>query len=300
MLKIAYSPIYVLPLPPGHRFPMEKYELIPQQLLFEGTVTPDNFFVPTLVEDAVIHWTHSPNYLQRLKTLSLDKQEVRRIGFPLSQWLIEREFLITSGTVECALYALQYGAAMNVAGGTHHAFRDKAEGFCILNDIAVAANYLLHRKLAKQIIIIDLDVHQGNGTAALFEHMPQVFTFSMHGANNFPYKKEKSDLDISLADGTTDEIYLENLEKILEPLLEKVQPDFVFYLSGVDVLATDKLGRLNLSIAGCKQRDRLVLEAIKKRNLPIVIVMGGGYSPKINDIVQAHCNTYRLVQEIFF
>jgi acetoin utilization deacetylase AcuC-like enzyme len=300
MLKIAYSPIYVLPLPEGHRFPMEKYELIPAQLLYEGSITNENLFTPTPLEDTILYWTHDPNYVQRLSALSLDKQEIRRIGFPLSQWLIEREILIAGGTVECALYALQYGIAINVAGGTHHAFADRGEGFCILNDIAIAANYLLRRKLVRKIMIIDLDVHQGNGTAALFAHTPNVFTWSIHGANNFPYKKEKSDFDLALPDNASDLLYLNTLENFLEPLLNRVSPEFVFYLSGVDVLATDKLGKLALSQAGCKQRDRLVLEALRRRKLPVTVVMGGGYSSQISDIVQAHCNTYRLALEIFF
>jgi acetoin utilization deacetylase AcuC-like enzyme len=189
---------------------------------------------------------------------------------------------------------------MNIAGGTHHAFTDRGEGFCLLNDIAIAANYLLYHKLAKKILVVDLDVHQGNGTAQIFSNKPEVFTFSMHGAGNYPLHKEKSDLDIALPDHTDDATYLQLLSKQLPRLIDEVQPEFIFFLSGVDVLATDKLGRLSMSIAGCKERDRLVLSLCKDNNIPVAVSMGGGYSQRIADIVEAHANTYRVAQEIFF
>ncbi|GAA0893730.1 histone deacetylase [Fulvivirga kasyanovii] len=300
MLKIAWSDIYSHPLPENHRFPMLKYELLPEQLLYEGTIGNKNIFSPQKPDESLILRTHDPLYWDKLKYLSLSRSEIRKTGFPLSRQLVEREITILNGTVQCALYALQYGIAMNIAGGTHHAFSDRGEGFCLLNDIAVASNYLLDNELARQVLVVDLDVHQGNGTAEIFQNDSRVFTFSMHGANNYPLHKECSDLDIALPDGTTDAFYLNTLEVNLKNLLDQVQPDFLFFQSGVDVLGTDKLGRLNLSIAGCRDRDKVVLQCAKERNIPLVASMGGGYSEDIKIIVEAHANTYRLAQEIYF
>lgn len=300
MLKIAWSEKYAHSLPQGHRFPMEKYVLLPEQLLYEGTVTTENFFQPQLIDEQYILNTHAVSYWERLKTLQLDKHEIRKTGFPLSSELVQREIQIAEGTRQCAKHALRYGLAMNIAGGTHHAFTDRGEGFCLLNDIAIAANYLLAQSLAKQILVIDLDVHQGNGTAEIFRNNKSVFTFSMHGKNNYPLKKEQSDLDIALEDHTDDTTYLSLLDFHLKRLIDTVEPDFVFFQSGVDVLATDKLGRLAMTIAGCKERDRKVIETCKRNMLPLVISMGGGYSTRIAHIVEAHANTYRLAQEIFF
>jgi acetoin utilization deacetylase AcuC-like enzyme len=300
MLKIAWSEIYVHPLPAGHRFPMEKYALLPEQLIYEGTVRAENFFRPSFMPEELILSTHTAEYWHKLKNLSLSKAEMRATGFPLSQALIDREVIIAQGTMECAKFALQSGIAMNVSGGTHHAFSNRGEGFCLLNDMAIAANYLLINQLAKKILIIDLDVHQGNGTAELFRNQPLVFTFSMHAEKNYPLRKEKSDLDIGLPDGTTDDFYLSILQKVLAKLLAEVQPDFIFYLAGVDILASDKLGRLAVSREACKNRDKIVLNWAKQYQIPICVSMGGGYSPKISDIVEAHANTFRLAQEIYF
>lgn len=279
---------------------MAKYELLPEQLLYEGTVTSAHFFAPERADDEAILSVHTAEYVDKLRHLRLSAAEIRRTGFPLSAELVEREWLITQGTIQGSLYARQYGAAMNIAGGTHHAFADRGEGFCLLNDIAVAARYLLDHRYARQILVVDLDVHQGNGTARIFEHDPRVFTFSMHGEKNYPAHKERSDLDIGLADGTTDEAYLQLLAQHLPRLLDTVQPDFVFYLSGVDVLKTDKLGKLALSIQGCRQRDRFVYQQCRQHRLPVMTSMGGGYSHRLADIVEAHANTYRAAQEIFF
>jgi len=300
MLKIAYNPKYVHPLPAGHRFPMLKYELIPAQLLHEGLITTENLFSPGELSEEVILWTHDKIYWEQLRDLTLPPAAQRRTGFPLSKALIEREKLIAAGTIEGCRYALEYGVAFNVAGGTHHAGSDWGEGFCLLNDHAVAANYLLHNNLSSSILIIDLDVHQGNGTAEIFKNNPAVFTFSMHGANNFPFRKEKSDLDIALADGTGDEEYMQFLKETLPGVINRQKPDFVFYLSGVDVLATDKLGKLKLSKAACKERDRCVFEQCISNNIPVQVSMGGGYSPGITDIVEAHCNTYRVADDLYF
>ncbi|GIV35883.1 MAG: histone deacetylase [Cyclobacteriaceae bacterium] len=300
MLKVAWSPHYVLPLPPNHRFPISKYEVLPQQLLYEGTLRAENFFEPEPVEDYHILGVHEPAYWNKLKTLTLTPSEIRRTGFPLTPDFIKRETIIAQGTLLCTHYALQHGVAMNIAGGTHHAFSYKGEGFCLLNDQTIAANYVLRHGLAARILIVDLDVHQGNGTAQIFRNQPQVFTFSMHGANNYPLFKENSDLDIGLPDGTQDAFYLKTLEVNLKNLIDQFQPDFMFYQCGVDILATDKLGRLNITREGCRQRDRVVLETARRNKIPLVASMGGGYSEDFRDIIEAHANTYRLAQEIFF
>src|SRR5690606_31079360 len=233
-------------------------------------------------------------------SLSLTPAEVRRVGFPLNERVVTREVTIAEGTLRCAEFALNYGVAMNIAGGTHHAFTYKGEGFCLLNDIAIAANYLLANRFVKQVLVVDLDVHQGNGTAQIFQREPRVFTFSMHGANNYPLIKEQSDLDIGLPDHTEDAFYLRTLETNLNSLIDHVKPEFIFFQSGVDILATDKLGRLSISREGCKQRDRIVLETARRNKIPLVASMGGGYSENFFDIIEAHANTFRLAQEIYF
>jgi acetoin utilization deacetylase AcuC-like enzyme len=300
MLKIAWSESYVLPLPAHHRFPMSKYEILPQQLIHEGTILQENIFHPTPIETKWILSTHDHEYWHRLSSLSLTSTEVRRTGFQLTQPLVDRETVIANGTLQCSRYALQYGIAMNIAGGTHHAFTNKGEGFCLLNDIAMAANFLLNENLAKQILVVDLDVHQGNGTAQIFENDHRVFTFSMHGVNNYPLQKERSDLDIGLADYANDRLYLSILEVNLKNCIEQILPDFIFYQSGVDILATDKLGRLSITREGCKERDRMVLNIARESKIPLVASMGGGYSPDFRDIIEAHANTFRLAQHIFF
>lgn len=300
MLKIAWSEIFAHSLPEGHRFPMLKYDLLPEQLLYEGTITQSNLFAPEALQEEYILDTHDAVYWKRLHNLELTPSEIRKTGFPLSNELVNREVVIMNGTVQAALFALEHGIGMNIAGGTHHAFTDRGEGFCLLNDIGIAANYLLKHKGFNKILVVDLDVHQGNGTAQIFQHEPRVFTFSMHCGHNYPFHKEKSDLDVPLADGTDDKTYLETLEQTLPRLLDEVQPEFVFFQSGVDVLSTDKLGKLSMSIQGCKDRDCLVLELCHRNKLPVAVSMGGGYSKQIAHIVEAHANTFRLAQHIFF
>lgn len=300
MLKIAYSPVYKYELPDGHRFPMIKYELIPEQLLYEGAVTHDNFFHPEQLDRSQLILTHTKDYLDKLENLSLDRKEVRNIGFPVKKQLIERGKYIAHGTLECAHHAQKYGCAMNIAGGTHHSFADRGEGFCIYNDIAISSNILLHEGIVKKILVIDLDVHQGNGTAKIFERDDRVFTFSMHGERNYPTRKEISNLDIGLPDKTEDDLFLKTLMNTLPRLIDEVQPDIIFYLSGVDIIESDKLGRLSVSKEGCKKRDRYVFEQCKLNNIPVAVSMGGGYSPKISDIVDAHSNTFREALDVFF
>ena len=279
---------------------MEKYDLLPRQLLHEGTCTEVNFFEPKKVDDFHILRCHTKEYLDDLKNLQITPKAQRKTGFPLSQELVNRELIITQGTIECCHYALENGIAMNIAGGTHHAYTDHGEAFCLLNDQAIAARYLQEKRLAKHILIVDLDVHQGNGTAEIFKDDPSVFTFSMHGKANYPFKKETSDLDIALETNTGDEAYLKILQEILPKLIREQQPDFIFYLCGVDILATDKLGKLGCSVAGCKERDRSVLQTCYDLQIPVQCSMGGGYSPDIKVIIDAHANTFRVAQEIYF
>ena len=300
MLKIAYHPIYRHPLPEGHRFPMQKYDLLPQQLLHEGTCDPENFFEPGFPSDADVLRAHTGSYYQALREGTLSRRDMRKVGFPWSPELVERELRIAQGTIMGCHFALEHGVSMNIAGGTHHAYSDRGEAFCMLNDQAIGAHYLLDQGLAKRILILDLDVHQGNGTAEIFSRVPEVFTFSMHGKANYPFRKEESDLDVPLAPGTGDEEYLSALEKHLSALKKLVDPDFIFYLSGVDILATDKLGTLGVSPEGCRTRDELVFQWCHRHNLPVQCSMGGGYSPQLRTIVEAHANTFRMAQFIFF
>ena len=298
-MKIAFHPIYKHPLPEGHRFPMLKYELLPEQLLHEGTAQSSDFFEPEICDLKHVLAVHQKEYVNNLLNLTLDPKLARKIGFPLSKDLIERELRIAQGTISGCNFALQNGISFNIAGGTHHAFSDKGEAFCMLNDQAIGAKYLLDNNLAKRILIIDLDVHQGNGTAEIFSKNDKVFTFSMHGKNNYPFKKEISDLDIELDNNTNDSTFLSILNDTLPKLINNNKPDFIFYLSGVDILETDKLGKLSCTINGCKQRDEIVFSICKKLEIPVQVSMGGGYSPEIKTIIEAHANTYRVASQIF-
>ena len=279
---------------------MIKYELIPEQLIRENTCSDKNFFKPEMIDEKIVLKTHQLQYFNRLKKQKLSSKEIREIGFPLSKDLYIREMTISKGTIDCVNFSIDNGISMNIAGGTHHAFYDRGEAFCMLNDQAIAANYILDNGLGKKILIIDLDVHQGNGTASIFKNNDSVFTLSFHGKNNYPFRKEKSDLDIELDDNTDDEIYLNLLKETIPEILDKTEPDFIFYLSGVDVLKNDKLGRLSMSIEGCKERDKYIIETCYNNSIPIQISMGGGYSSILKDIIEAHSNTFRLAQEIYF
>lgn len=294
MSFISWRPLYNYPLPEGHRFPMLKYELIHDQLLYLGIVTEEDFIAPSLLNLEHLHGVHSEDYRRRLLNLDLNEKEVRRIGLPVNEEMVSRELHITQGTITAAENAIEYGIGFNVAGGTHHAGSNWGEGFCMLNDQAVAARYLLNNCDINQILIIDLDVHQGNGTAEIFEKEERVFTFSMHGENNFPFKKEYPDLDVGLPDGTNGEEYMSVLIPHLEDLFLKVNPDFVFYQAGVDVLESDRMGRLKLTHEDCKIRDRAVFNACLSANVPVQVSMGGGYSSDIKKIVNAHCQTFEV------
>lgn len=285
---------------------MIKYELLPQQLLHEGTASPSDFFEPSkLCSDLDVLRVHTQSYLEDLKSLKLERRAARKLGFPLSVQLVERELRIAQGTIEGCLKSLDHRISMNIAGGTHHAYTDHGEAFCLLNDQAIAARYLQYHNIAEKILIVDLDVHQGNGTAEIFEDDDSVFTFSMHGAGNYPFKKETSDLDIAVPDGSDDSYYLNELKHTLPDLIAQENPNFIFYLCGVDVLESDKLGRLSMSLEGCKERDRFALSAFAKARtsknnvIPVQCSMGGGYSPEIKTIIEAHANTFRMAREIF-
>lgn len=300
MLPIAYHPIYKHPLPEGHKFPMLKYDLLPQQILLQGIAEESDFFGPEPVDLRHVLAIHEKDYIDSLLNLTLDAKAQRKIGFPLSAELVERELRITQGTIVGCEKALQMGIAFNIAGGTHHAFTNRGEAFCMLNDQAIAAKYLLDNKLASKILIIDLDVHQGNGTAEIFQNNPKVFTFSVHGRTNYPFKKEISDLDIALDDKTSDDEYLKIIGEYVPKLIAQEKPDFIFYLSGVDILNSDKLGRLGCTLDGCKKRDEIVFSNCKKFEIPVQVSMGGGYSPEIKTIIDAHANTFRVAADLYF
>lgn len=299
MFPIAFHPVFKYPVPEGHRFPMDKYELLPLQLLREGTAEESDFFSPEPIDMPPVYAAHDRAYTDRFVAGKLTRQEIRRIGFVQTPLLVERELRIARGTVDGALKALETGIAFNIAGGTHHASSDAGEGFCMINDQAVAAQYLVDHKKARQVLIIDLDVHQGNGTADIFTNEPRVFTFSMHAKNNYPFRKKQSDLDLELPDRTDDNAYLALLLDTLPGLIERVKPDFIFYQAGVDILATDKLGRLSCTIAGSRQRDEVVLHTAHKHGIPVQCSMGGGYSPHIKTIIEAHANTYRVARQLY-
>jgi acetoin utilization deacetylase AcuC-like enzyme len=300
MFPIAFHSIFKHPLPEGHRFPMLKYELLPQQLLHEGIALKTDFFEPEIIPIETVLRIHTKEYVSDLLDLTLDARAARKIGFPLSKELVERELRIAQGTILGSEKAFETIVAFNIAGGTHHAYSNRGEAFCLLNDQAIAAQYLLDKKLAKKILIIDLDVHQGNGTAEIFQKNDNVFTFSTHGKSNYPFKKETSDLDIAFEDNTSDEDFLKTISEIIPKLIAQQKPDFIFYLAGVDILASDKLGKLGCSIDGCKKRDEIVFQNCERYQIPVQVSMGGGYSPEIKTIIEAHANTYRVAKDILF
>lgn len=299
MVTLAYSEAYLYTLPEGHKFPITKYQLVKQQLVYEGTITPDQVYDPGLVDPDLILRVHTADFWSAIQNYALPPRMVRRIGLPINEVSVGRSRNSVAGTVQAALRALEVGVGINLAGGTHHAYADRGEGFSLLNDMAIAARYLLDARRVRQVLFVDLDVHQGNGSAVLFQQEPRVFTFSMHGEDNYPIAKERSDLDVGLPTGTTDEVYLSALEKHLDHLLDSVRPDILFFQSGVDVLATDKLGRLSLTREGCRARDEAVVSRCHRLGIPLVTVMGGGYSPRMVDLVEAHANTTRVVMQYY-
>ncbi|MEM9829534.1 MAG: histone deacetylase [Bacteroidota bacterium] len=290
-IPIFFSDKHLYALPKNHRFPIDKYILVKEQLLYQGIIQREQITDPGVCSEEDILRVHTPEYWQAVKTQTLLPRMVRRIGLPNTETSVNRARNSVAGTIAAAEAALQTGLGVNLAGGTHHAYPDRGEGFSTLNDIAIASRRLLAQGLVERILVIDLDVHQGNGNAFIFQNDPAVFTFSMHGKDNYPLKKEHSDWDIALPTGTNDNEYLKLLEDALPKLLERQQPQLVFYQSGVDVLVTDRLGKLVLTKAGCRRRDELVFEHCFQSGIPVVTTMGGGYSERMADIVDAHCNT---------
>lgn len=294
MIHIAYHDCYPHKLKANHKFPMKKYSELAYRLVSQRIFTKHNFFYPDLLDESILRLTHEVSYIYKAKSLLLDKLEERRLGFPQSKELYERELRIVEGTVKGALFALENGLSFNIAGGTHHAFTNKGEGFCMFNDIAVSVNYLLEKQLIGKALVIDLDVHQGNGTAQILSNNKQVFTLSVHGKNNYPLKKEISDLDIELEDLTSDEKYLSVISKLIPELIESEKPNIVYYLAGADILESDKFGRLSVSIEGAKKRDELVFGNCKESDIPVMCVMGGGYSKDLELILETHLNTFKV------
>ena len=297
--RLFYSPYYYAEIGEGHVFPIRKFELVRDLLLSEGTISAEEIVEPPPAQREDLHLVHTEDYISRLVKGTLTSKEIRRLGLPWSQSLVRRSFHAISGTIEAAKLAVQTGIASNLAGGTHHAYPDRGEGFCVLNDIAVAIRVLQREKLAERFLVIDCDVHQGNGTAFIFRDDPAIFTFSMHGAKNYPLHKERSSLDIELADGTGDTEFLETLEQAL-PRIFLHNPDVIFYLGGADPYEKDKLGRLGLTKRGLTERDQMVLEFARERHTPIVTTMSGGYAAEITDTVEIHANTIRAVKKVFF
>jgi acetoin utilization deacetylase AcuC-like enzyme len=297
--RLYYSPYYYADIGEGHVFPIRKFELVRDTLLADGTLAADEIVepAPAAVEDLLL--VHTEDYITRLRSGELTAKEIRKLGLPWSESLVRRSFHAISGTINAAKDCLTSGIASNLAGGTHHAYPDRGEGFCVLNDIAVAIRVLQRDGLARRFLIVDLDVHQGDGTAFIFRDDADVFTFSMHGAKNYPLFKQASSLDIELADKTADEEYLETLEHALSRVILH-DPDVIFYLAGADPYEKDKLGRLGLSIDGLRRRDEMVLRFARDRGVPIVTAMSGGYAADIDDTVEIHANTIRAVKKVYF
>lgn len=297
--RICYSPYYYADIGEGHVFPIRKFELVREKLLAEGTLSSEEIFEPEPAAVADLLLVHTEDYITRLVDGELTAKEVRKLGLPWSRSLVRRSFHAISGTINAAKNCISSGIASNLAGGTHHAYPDRGEGFCVLNDVAVAIRVLQRDRSAERFLIVDLDVHQGDGTAFIFRDSPEVFTFSMHGAKNYPLFKQTSSLDIELHDKTGDDEYLDTLEHALERV-RMHDPDVIFYLAGADPYAMDKLGRLGLSIEGLRRRDEMVLRFARDAGVPIVTTMSGGYAANINDTVEIHCNTIRAVKSVYF
>jgi len=293
-MKAFYSDHFTLPLPEGHRFPMAKYSFLRQRVMEAGLFAPGELQEARPAGDDQLLLAHDPDYVERVVNGRLTEKEVRRIGFPWSPEMVERSRRSVGATIQAARAALAEGFGANLAGGTHHAYPDHGEGFCVFNDVAVAARVLQAEGRVRQVLVIDCDVHQGNGTAAIFANDPSVFTFSIHGAKNFPFHKEVSDLDIALPDGAGDEVYLEALERGLQEALERAGAGLAFYLAGADPFQGDRLGRLALTKEGLVRRDRLVFTACRDQGLPLAITMSGGYATRVEDIVEIHFNTLAL------
>ena len=298
-LPIVYHPDYVTPLPPEHRFPMGKFGKIYETILDEGVIRLDQVHQPEMIPVAWIEQVHAPKYVKAYREGSLDRKAQRRIGLPWSAALVTRTCTAVSGTVLTAQLALKQGLACNTAGGTHHAFVDYGSGFCIFNDLAITSRAIQMLGLAKKILIVDLDVHQGDGTAAIFQNDPSVFTFSVHCRINFPFRKQQSDLDVALEEGLGDQDYLRALTDHLPDLLTEFKPDLVLYDAGVDPHQDDRLGKLALTDEGLYQRDRYVLQTCVSAGFPVATVVGGGYSKDINVLAGRHALLFQAATEVY-
>ena len=294
-----YSDHYTIELPANHSFPIQKYRLIREQLVTEGVLGSEDLLEPTLVAPTDVRLVHTDEYWAQLTSGTLSANAIRRLGLPWSEALVRRSRASVQGTLTAARIAIRDGVAINLAGGTHHAFPDRGEGYCVLNDIAIAIRCLQRDAWMQRMAVIDCDVHQGNGTAAIFAKEPDVYTFSMHGANNFPLVKVPGKLDIGLPDGTGDEEYLRILETTVARILAEFRPGLIFYLAGVDPHERDRLGRLRLTHEGLRRRDEFVLQACRDAGIPVAITLGGGYGQDIQDTVEAHCNTVRAARALF-
>ena len=293
-MKVFYSDHFVLPLPEGHRFPMTKYSVLRERIAGSSVCGPNELREPEAVTDEEILRAHSPDYLRRVVSGTLTEKEIRRIGFPWSERMVERSRRASGGTVGACLAALEDGFAANLAGGTHHAFADRGEGYCVFNDSAIAARAVQAAGLVERVVVVDTDVHQGNGTAAILAGDPTMFTFSIHGEKNFPFHKEESDLDVPLPDGADDATFLEALCEGLEQALDASEPGLAIYLAGADPFVGDRLGRLAVTKAGLAERDRIVLEGCRERGIPVAVTMAGGYSRDVGDIVDVHFQSVGL------
>ncbi len=292
-MRVSYGPDYFVPLPPRHPFPMGKFPALHRLLLDEGVVRPDEVIAPREADWSDLLLVHTRDYLDKLATGTQSRHEERRMGLPWSAALVRRSRLAVQGTINAALMALHDGLAGNLAGGTHHAMPDWAEGFCVLNDVAVAIRVLERSRWLRRALIIDLDVHQGNGNAAFFADDPAVFTFSMHGEKNYPFRKPPSSLDVPLPDGTGDDAYLATLARHLPAVLDAAAPDLVFYLGGIDVRHDDRFGRLALSREGIAARDRFVVASVLDRGLPLCLLLSGGYAATPEETADLHAIMYR-------
>jgi len=292
-MRLYYCDHFVLPLPAGHRFPMEKYALLRDRVVEAGLGTNGELCVPPAATDEELESVHDPGYVRRVRDGGLSPQEIRRMGFPWSPELVERSRRSVGGTLQASRAAMEDGVAVNLSGGTHHAFCERGEGFCVFNDVAVAARMMHREGRAQRVAILDLDVHQGNGTAAIFADDPAVYTLSVHGANNFPFRKEKSDLDLDLPDFTGDDLFLDAVRIGVETALTASDPELAIFLAGADPFEGDGLGRLGVSKAGLGERDRIVFERCRDAGVPVAVVMGGGYALRIEDTVDIHFATVK-------
>ena len=296
-MRLFYADHYVLPLPAGNRFPMEKYARLRERVVCENVATPEQLCAPRAANEEELGRAHDPRYVRRVLEGDLTPAEIRRIGFPWSPEMVERSRRSAGATLEACRTALEEGVAVNLAGGTHHAFADRGEGYCVFNDSAIAARAMQAEGRAARVVVVDCDVHQGNGTASIFADDPTVFTFSIHGAKNFPFRKEKSDLDVDLPDGVEDEAYLSDLAPALAEAISRCRPDLAIYVSGADPYSGDRLGRLSLSREGLAERDRVVFAALRGAAVPVAVTMAGGYARDIEDTVAIHLQTVRLAAD---